>query len=97
MFSKYFPDAPDLPVEFGAMRLRPEDHVRMIKAGRELGLTFVPFPEGGGRIPERTILYLRNTRLRTYELGGPRTPYKLRPEEHMDPRDLSRFLLRIII
>lgn len=54
------------------MRLRPEDHVRIIKAGRELGLTFVPFPEGGGRIPERTILCMRNTRLRTYELGGPR-------------------------
>nr|XP_034326091.1 aplysianin-A-like [Crassostrea gigas] len=51
MYSKSFPDAPDLPVDFGAMRLRPEDHVRMIKAGRELGLTFVPFPEGGGRIP----------------------------------------------
>uniref|UniRef100_A0A8W8I6M4 Amine oxidase domain-containing protein n=1 Tax=Magallana gigas TaxID=29159 RepID=A0A8W8I6M4_MAGGI len=71
MYSKSFPDAPDLPVDFGAMRLRPEDHVRMIKAGRELGLTFVPFPEGG---------------------GGPRTPYRLRPEELMDPRDLSRLL-----
>lgn len=92
MFSKYFPDAPDLPVDFGAMRLRPEDHLRMIKAGRELGLTFVPFPEGFGRIPERTILYLRNTHLRTFELGGPRTPYRLRPEELMDPGDLSRIL-----
>ncbi|XP_065945175.1 achacin-like [Magallana gigas] len=92
MYSKYFPDAPDLPVDLGAMRIRPEDHVRMIKAGRELGLTFVPFTEGGGRIPERTLLYLRNTRLRTFELGGPRTPYRLRPEELMDPRDLSRLL-----
>lgn len=88
MFSKCFPDAPDIPVELGTMRLRPEDHVRKIKAGRELGFTFVPFPEGCGRIPERTILYMRNTRLRTYELGGPRTPYRLRPKELMDPRDL---------
>ncbi|XP_034325256.2 achacin [Magallana gigas] len=92
MFSKSFPDAPDLPVDFGAMRLRPKDHVRMIKAGRELGLTFVPFPEGGGRIPERTLLYMRNTHLRIFELGGPRTPYSLRPEESRNPGDLSRLL-----
>uniref|UniRef100_K1PX82 Aplysianin-A n=1 Tax=Magallana gigas TaxID=29159 RepID=K1PX82_MAGGI len=64
----------------------------MIKAGRELGLTFVPFPEGGGRIPERTLLYMRNTHLRIFELGGPRTPYRLRPEESRNPDDLSRLL-----
>jgi monoamine oxidase len=90
MYTKTFPDAPDLPVDFGAMRLRPEDHHRMMKAGAALGLSFVPFVEEMGRLPERTLLFLRNTHLRIPELGGPRTPYRLRPGERTDPSELSR-------
>ena len=92
MYSRIFPDAPDIPVDFGAMRIVSAEHPRMIKAGVDLGLKFAAFPEGLGRIPERTLLYFRNTHLRTYELGGPSTPYNLRPEERMDPRLLSQFV-----
>lgn len=87
MYSKYFPDAPDLSVEFRAKRRKPEDHLRMIRAGWELRLTNVPFPEGPGRLPERTLLYLWNTLLRTFKLGGPGTPYRLRPDELLNPKD----------
>ncbi|XP_062574454.1 aplysianin-A-like [Saccostrea cucullata] len=92
MYTRTFPDAPDLPVDFGAMRLRPADHLRMIKAGRELELTFVPFVEEMGRIPERTHLFLRNTHLSIPELGTSRTPYRLRPEERRNPNELERLL-----
>ncbi|XP_061186161.1 achacin-like isoform X1 [Saccostrea echinata] len=92
MYTRTLPDAPDLPVDFGAMRLRPANHPRMIKAGRELGLTFVRFVEEMGRIPERTRLYLRNTHLSIPDLGTPRTPYRLRPEERRNPSDLERSL-----
>ncbi|XP_078341071.1 aplysianin-A-like isoform X1 [Crassostrea virginica] len=92
MYSRFFPDAPDIPVDFGAMRIISARHPRMIKAGVDLGLKFAIFPEGLGRIPERTLLYLRNTHLTTNELGGPNTPYNLRPEERMDPRLLSQLL-----
>ena len=91
MYSRFFPDAPDIPVDFGAMRIISARHPRMIKAGVDLGLKFAIFPEGLGRIPERTLLYLRNTHLTTNELGGPNTPYNLRPEERMDPRLLSQY------
>ncbi|XP_062574438.1 achacin-like [Saccostrea cucullata] len=92
MYTRTFPDAPDLPVDFGAMRLRPANHLRMIKAGRELGLTFVPFVEEMGRVPERTRLFLRNTHLSIPELGSIRTPYRLRPEESINPSDLETSL-----
>ncbi|XP_061185871.1 aplysianin-A-like [Saccostrea echinata] len=92
MYTRTFPDAPDLPIEFGAMRLIPARHLRMIKAGRELGLRFVHFVEEFGRIPERTRLYLRNSHLSIPELGTSRTPYKLRPAERRNPTDLQRSL-----
>ncbi|XP_048735732.1 achacin-like [Ostrea edulis] len=92
MYTRTFPDAPDLPVDFGAMRLLPEDHLRMIKAGGELGLSFVPFVEGMGRLPEHSLLFFRNTHLRISELGGPRTPYRLRPEEQTNPSEFSQYL-----
>lgn len=92
MYTRRFPDAPDLPIEFGAMRLLPEEHLRMMKAGNELGLHFVPFNEGLGKIPNRTILFYRDTHMTTFELGGTHTPYSLRPEELRNPVDLEQFV-----
>ena len=91
MYSRIFPDAPDIQVELGAMRIDTANNPRMVKAGFELGLKFAIFPEGLGKIPEHTLLYYRNTHLRTYELGGPRTPYNLRPEERLDPQLLAQY------
>ena len=39
MFTRQFADAPDLNVEFGAMRLNAGSHKRMVKAINDLGLT----------------------------------------------------------
>lgn len=52
MFLKFFFDVLDFFVDFGVMRLRFKDYVRMIKVGWEFGLIFVFFFEGGGRIFE---------------------------------------------
>ncbi|XP_062574446.1 achacin-like [Saccostrea cucullata] len=92
MYTRTFPDAPDLPVDFGAMRLKPADHLRMIKAGRELGLTFIPFVEESGRIPERTRLFLRNTHMSIPELETSKNPYRLSPGERKNPAELKRLL-----
>ena len=39
MFTRRFADAPDLKAEFGAMRVIPDEHRRIVKAANDLGLT----------------------------------------------------------
>jgi hypothetical protein len=92
MYTRRFPDAPDLPVDLGAMRLVPEKHLRLMTAGKELGLDFVPFEEGLGKNPKRTILFYRDTHMTTSQLGGPLTPYRLGPDERKTPVDLAQFV-----
>ncbi|XP_062576934.1 aplysianin-A-like [Saccostrea cucullata] len=92
MYTKTFPDAPDVPIDLGAMRIKSKEQLRMIKAGRELGFKFVHFVEELGRIPNHTLLYLRNTHLTIPELVTSKNPYRLRSWERKNPSDLTKSL-----
>ncbi|XP_062576935.1 aplysianin-A-like [Saccostrea cucullata] len=92
MYTKTFPDAPDVPIELGAMRIKSKEQLRMIKAGRELGLKFIHFTEEMGRIPNHTLLYLRDTRLSIPELETSKNPYRLRSGERKNPTYLKKTL-----
>ncbi|XP_046553013.1 aplysianin-A-like [Haliotis rubra] len=87
MFTAEIPTVTGTTVDFGAMRLKPSEHTYLVNTARQLGLRIVDFPLNFGN-PNETVYYLRGRHLRTEELGGPRTPYNLRPQERLKPLDL---------
>ncbi|XP_071107089.1 aplysianin-A-like [Haliotis cracherodii] len=87
MFTAALPTVPGTTVDFGAMRLNPKEHTFLAHTATKLGLKIVDFPLNYGNRNE-TIYYLRGRHLLPDELGGPRTPYNLRPNERLSPTDL---------
>ncbi|XP_046568489.1 aplysianin-A-like isoform X1 [Haliotis rubra] len=87
MFTAQIPTVPGTTVDFGAMRLNPKEHTFLVRTARQLGLNIVDFPLNYGNRNE-TIYYLRGRHLLPDELGGPKTPYNLRPSERLSPGDL---------
>ncbi|XP_046553005.1 aplysianin-A-like [Haliotis rubra] len=87
MFTAQIPTVPGTTVDFGAMRLNPKEHTFLVRTASQLGLNIVDFPLNYGNRNE-TIYYLRGRHLLPDELGGPKTPYNLRPSERLSPGDL---------
>lgn len=77
LYTVFFPDMENLPVELGGMRFR-DTHQRVNKLATDLGLTVTPFISGD----TNNFCYLRGVHLRRNELTDPaKLPYKLAKNE----------------
>ncbi|XP_052083730.1 aplysianin-A-like [Mytilus californianus] len=80
MYTVQFPAIPDINVELGGMRYLRRSHALLHETIQQLGLPIKRFDLGSGPSPD-TIVNVRGVHLRYDELGGNKTPYRLRPNE----------------
>ncbi|CAC5422907.1 unnamed protein product [Mytilus coruscus] len=80
MYTVQFPEILGINVELGGMRYLRRSHALLHETIQQLGLPIKRFDLGSGPSPD-TIVNVRGVHLRYNELGGNKTPYRLRPNE----------------
>ncbi|VDI16945.1 Hypothetical predicted protein [Mytilus galloprovincialis] len=75
------------------MRYYRETHALLHETIQQLGLPIIKFYLGSGPSPDTTA-NVRGVHLRNYELGGYKTPYRLRPNERKTTDQLTWEIFR---
>ncbi|XP_069118765.1 achacin-like [Argopecten irradians] len=89
-FTHHFSEAPDVPVELGAMRLQKENHPVLYRTIYDVGLKTEKF--GGHGNPERLLYYLRGSYLNGSDFKVNNVPYNLRHYESHGISEIDRYL-----
>lgn len=76
-----FPHIPDVNIELGAMRFKPNSHPLMNRTLQALGLEAADFPMGSGYHPD-SLIYIRGQHLRHKHIGTVSVLYDL--GDHMN-------------
>ncbi|CAG2257558.1 unnamed protein product [Mytilus edulis] len=91
LYTVQFPDIQDINVELGGMRYLRRSHALLHDTIQQLGLPVKRFDLGSGPSPDTTV-YVRGVHLRFDELGGNKTPYRLRPNEKKTVSQLTWYI-----
>ncbi|CAL1532848.1 unnamed protein product [Lymnaea stagnalis] len=92
LYTSYLPNAPDLPIDFGAMRYKPDVHSTVQGLVDAFGLTREVFSEKHGK-SSQTRFHLRGQSLTPEQVESGDVPFKLSPEEKANQGRLFRYYL----
>ncbi|XP_060076520.1 achacin-like [Ylistrum balloti] len=89
-----FPQAPDVPVELGAMRFNKEKHPVLYRTTQKVGLK-TELSVGPNPLTNKgALFYLRGRYLRKDDFKGDHVPYNLRPHERRGIHEIYRYLIQ---
>ncbi|XP_060084317.1 aplysianin-A-like [Ylistrum balloti] len=86
-----FPEAPDIPIELGAMRFNNELHPILSRTIQELGLKTGIF-RNQDYFSDETMLFLRGVHFRNKDFSKNHVPYNLRQNERKGIQEIYRYL-----
>ena len=77
-FSLPMPGVTDFKAEFGAMRFKQKEHLRLLKLAGELGLTIQPFTTP---TEDETLFYFREELLDKTDIANGNVPFRMTDKE----------------